>query len=516
MPTTHIPGGSGPARKSGGRDPDLGSTTRNEPAAAPFVVRDRTPPPDTTDAGAFDASHLEDPDHVDRFKVVRKLGEGGMGRVYEARDPELGRRVAVKLLAGAATTDARERLRREARAMAAVNSPHVAAVHEIGTHGNDVFVAMEYIEGENLNEWTSRLARPWPQVLAKYIQASKGLEAAHGCGLIHRDFKPDNVMVGRDGRVRVLDFGLAKSLEIERGHSAQTGSAHTDDALGSGAGTLNLTTTGTVMGTPRYMAPEQFRGEATDWRTDQFAFCVALYEGLFKMRPFAGNTMAALGTSVCMGRVRPIPESSTVPEPLKAAILRGLSVEPGDRHPSMRVLRGIMEDALEGKSTKAGARSLVPILLAGAAAVALAIVGAAVSQRGGAEAVDPGADPPAGTAGAGTVAPATTAPRPGAGSGAVQPAPGGRTGTNWDHDWHGDWKEGEGGEAEPAPAPVAPAPTVIYVPTPAPSAAPAAQPSPRPQPTSQPRQPPPLPPGAPPPPPGAPWPPPHGGPPPPR
>ncbi len=260
-----------------------------------------------------------------RYTLVERLGAGAMGVVYRAEDKELGRDVALKQLhqPDKALTG---RLIREARSMAQVNHPNVVAVYDVGVFDDITYIAMELVTGESLRTWQS--SRTIIEVLEAYIAAGRGLAAAHNAGLIHRDFKPDNVLVGKDHRVRVTDFGLAASRTDEdvaesRGRPARS----IDD--------LNLTTSGSVLGTPAYMAPEQFLGGNVDARTDQFNFCVSLFEALYKQRPFDGKSFDELSEAVCAGTVRPAPARSPISGPLRAILLRGLSVKPGDRFPTM-------------------------------------------------------------------------------------------------------------------------------------------------------------------------------------
>ena len=293
-----------------------------------------------TDVGAGERRQAdgEDPDRIGRFEVLSRLGAGGMGVVYSAYDPELDRNVAIKLLrpdlvAGTAGSSGTSRLQREAQAMARLNHPNVATVHEVGTHDDQVFVAMEYVDGGTLREWLQR-ERDWRDVLAKYVDAGAGLAAAHAAGIVHRDFKPDNVMLDRDGRVRVMDFGLSRSRDAQPETQATAPVRPREvDPLAT-----PLTATGAIMGTPAYMAPEQHRGRPADERSDQFAFCVALYEGLAGVRPFAGKTYPELVRNVLAGTMRPTPAQLRAPRHVLAAIQRGLSVDPTQRHASMDAL----------------------------------------------------------------------------------------------------------------------------------------------------------------------------------
>ena len=275
-----------------------------------------------------------------RYIVLSCLGAGGMGVVYAAYDPELDRKVAIKLLrneaAGNEASEARMRLLREAQAMARLQHAQVIAVYDVGTIEGQVFIAMEFIDGHTLTSWLKDQPRSQAQVLEVFTLAGRGLAAAHAVGLVHRDFKPDNVLVGKDGQVRVTDFGLARRADQSDEHPAvsdASSSAITPQML-----SVNLTRTGALMGTPRYMAPEQYQGGKTEPRTDQFCFCVALYEALYGSAPFAGDSIATLGFNVVSGRVLSPPPEARVPTWMRQVLLRGLSVNPDDRYPSMDAL----------------------------------------------------------------------------------------------------------------------------------------------------------------------------------
>ncbi len=394
--------------------------------------------------------------HIGRYRVEGPLGAGGGGMVFAAFDPVLGRRVAVKLLRsdqpGAMATG--ERLREEAQAMARLAHPNVVTVYDVGEHEGGFYIAMELVEGLSLRDWLAETARPWREVLGAYFQAGRGLAAAHDVGLVHRDFKPANVLMGRDGRVRVVDFGLASDVvgastlphvatdeddvteldedgldqyhresrltEVERTVDEQGARAQaradaprasesavlpamgdvlrthdgsgpdvlqtyeaprpqeaglraqselrtidafrtmdplqTSDALRTlvgpdvtaeghllrtmapdpGATQPGVSTARWVAGTPAYMAPEQFLGRPADARSDQFAFCVALYEGLYGRRPFAGDTAVAIAEEVLAGRVLPPPRRTKVPRWIHVIVEQGLALHRHDRHPSVR------------------------------------------------------------------------------------------------------------------------------------------------------------------------------------
>ena len=360
---------------------------------------------------------LEELQRRGRYVLLGQLGRGGMGVVHAAYDPVLDRKVALKLLrpGGGGDDDSapRGRLLREARALARLSHPNVVHVYEVGTlEDHQVYIAMEYIEGQTLRAWQKQARRPFREVLARYRAAGRGLQAAHDAGLVHRDFKPDNVLLGKDGRVVVLDFGLAVAPEAgapgAKAASAPLADASSDStptarlapgANGSGSATAAQVAVGTsgssgdpasgarpdrsspeaspeaspevppgslpldrytvdVVGTRPYMAPEQHVGRPLDARTDQYSFCLALYEGLYGQRPFVENRPlgeldasadrraapssepAPAGPSWLVRqkfrrRVQPPPPESDVPGWLRQVVLRGLSADPAERWPAM-------------------------------------------------------------------------------------------------------------------------------------------------------------------------------------
>jgi eukaryotic-like serine/threonine-protein kinase len=283
-------------------------------------------------------SALERGATVGRYTILAPLGMGGVGEVFAAYDPELDRKVALKLLrAHGDANDVRgqARLLREAKAMARLAHPNVVAVHDVGAFGARVFVAMEFVDGLSLKDWLAAAARPRAEILSVFTSAARGLAAAHAAGLVHRDFKPGNVMIGLDGSVRVMDFGLARELSDKN-----AGPTAMDEVRALVAGDLNvtLTATGELMGTPLYMSPEQFRTAPTDARTDQFSFCVALYQALYGDAPFGEANLTAIMIEVLAGRVRAAPPKTGVPGWLRRVLVRGLSVAPDARWPSMDAL----------------------------------------------------------------------------------------------------------------------------------------------------------------------------------
>jgi eukaryotic-like serine/threonine-protein kinase len=279
---------------------------------------------------------------VGRYVVIDRIGQGGMGIVYAAYDPELDRKVAVKVLAPgpAGHTDGvadRIRLVREAQAMAKLAHPHVVPVHDAGTHEGSVFIAMEFVEGGTLAA-RMRARPPWEELLPLFLQAGTGLAAAHAAGLVHRDFKPDNVLLGRDGTAKVSDFGLARAVTPSE-TSPEPALRPAQDVLSS-----EITRVGAIMGTPAYMAPEQHLHQPTDARSDQFSFCVALYEALYGTRPFHGRSLSELVYAVTTGAVGDPPAGSRVPTRLRKVVLRGLAVDPAMRWPDMDELRAALRD----------------------------------------------------------------------------------------------------------------------------------------------------------------------------
>jgi tetratricopeptide (TPR) repeat protein len=310
---------------------------------------------------------------VGRYTVLALAGRGGMGEVYAAYDPEMDRKVALKLLrASDGREDARgqARLLREGKAMARLSHPNVVSVHDAGTFGGRVFVAMEYVDGTTLRDWLAAEPRTQREILRVFGLAGRGLAAAHAVGLVHRDFKPQNVMLAADGSVRVMDFGLARAVgDAQESESEGEGALRRFDASAG----LHLTRTGEILGTPRYMAPEQFKAERTDARTDQFSFCVALYEALYGAPPFADSGFDGLVSDVLAGRVRRPPPKSNVRGWLRRALLRGLATDPSARWPSMAELLA----ALAADPVEAGKRRLLV-----ASVVALAAMAGLTVARG--------------------------------------------------------------------------------------------------------------------------------------
>jgi eukaryotic-like serine/threonine-protein kinase len=309
-----------------------------------------------------------------RYVLRHELGRGAMGTVYAAIDPELDRMVAIKLLhADAARDRSRASFLREAKATAGLTHRNVVTIHDVGVVGDQLFLAMELIEGPTLRQWLQP-GRPWREVLAVLCEAGAGLVAAHDVGIVHRDFKPDNVLLAIDpqrssafGRVVVTDFGLAhRPLELT-----------TPDVEGiaeapSGSLAIDATHDGAFQGTAAYAAPEQHRGGRCDARSDQFSFCVTLYEALWGERPFAGDTADEVLAEITAGRVREPAGGRKVPRRLRRAVLRGLAAAPGERFLDLRALLA----AIDPRRRRSPAT-----LLVGSAAVAAALGFAIAGQR---------------------------------------------------------------------------------------------------------------------------------------
>jgi tetratricopeptide (TPR) repeat protein len=316
-------------------------------------------------------SYLEPGARIGRYVVAERLGEGGMGIVYAARDPELGRTVAIKLLQARSGGDEREQawLVREAQALARLAHPNVVTVHDVGTFaGDQMFVAMEHVEGQTLREW-ARDARPWREVITVMRGAGAGLAAAHAVGLVHRDFKPDNVLVGRDGRVRVMDFGLARLGTSEDDPASRDSDVSIDNVESHSPLSASLTIAGELYGTPSYMAPELYAGSPADARTDQFSFGVALYEMLYRKRPYDRRSLAQ------HPREKPLvprpPPPTKVPLRIQRVVMRAISPEPDARYDSMENLLRDLVDDTSSRRTMIVLASLVGLVGAAIAIVAL-------------------------------------------------------------------------------------------------------------------------------------------------
>ena len=313
-----------------------------------------------------------------RYTVLSRVGDGAAGVVYAAHDPELDRKVALKVLRGDVALPperAAQWLAREAKILARLSHPNVVPVYDVGEDQGQVFIALELVEGRSLRSWMKDTRTP-EQVVAIFLQAGRGLAAAHAAGLVHRDFKPENVLLGDDGRVRVSDFGIARRLVSPAEDVAQT---EASGEVGLASAETSMTTHGGA-GTPGYMAPEQFLGDPVDARTDQFGFCVALHEALYGLRPFPGRTRAQLAANVIAGRRRAEPRGPGVPKWLDKIVARGLEGDPDRRYPSMDALLTDLERRRTGRGRWLVGAGLV---------VGLAAAGLATAATSDADALDP-------------------------------------------------------------------------------------------------------------------------------
>jgi tetratricopeptide (TPR) repeat protein/predicted Ser/Thr protein kinase len=281
------------------------------------------------------------PKEVGRYLIGMRIGFGGMGVVYRAYDPRLDRKVALKLLRsevsqGQRGDRLRTRMESEARALARLAHPNVVTVYDVGVTHSSVFVAMEHVDGLTVKQWLVKEKQKWREILAVFLQAGRGLAAAHEAGVVHRDFKPSNVMIGRDGRVRVLDFGIAVTRQQRAEESAPDAASQDQDDKAPLADRQEAE--GHAIGTPAYIAPELYSGIEAGPASDQFSFCAALYESLYGERPFAGQTPAEYQARAAAGEVRAAPAGSKVPLWLRRAVLKGLAPRPDGRYPSMAAL----------------------------------------------------------------------------------------------------------------------------------------------------------------------------------
>jgi serine/threonine protein kinase/tetratricopeptide (TPR) repeat protein len=413
---------------------------------------------DSDEESAAEALRFERGATIDRYMILDRIGAGAMGVVYTAYDPRLDRRVALKVMharPGAQASDVATRLLREAQALAKLSHPNVVAVHDANALGEVVYLTMELVDGVSLTTWLKQRPRSVDEILKVFIEAGQGLAGAHAAGLIHRDFKPDNVLVGDDGRVRVVDFGIARGADgpdlmsvdqaIERSQDPATrsdapppaekaaegavlpfastdrgavpGFARSNDladtqraegaqlvkktegsrfaaavaAAASGAdrprllasqletaipglSSVRLTRTGALVGTPAYMAPEQHIAARVDARSDQFAFCIALYEALFGSHPFPAKNYVQLSLSVLGGKVDTMVGRNDVPVRVRKAILRGLTVDPALRFASMDDLLVVLKSDPELRRR----RRVGLALLAGGVAGVMGLVAAQV------------------------------------------------------------------------------------------------------------------------------------------
>jgi len=319
---------------------------------------------------------------VGRYVVKELIAAGGMGVIYLAQDPQLNRAITLKLLREdrRGGPSAQAQLLREAQAMAQLSHPNVVAVYDVGTYGTQVFVAMEFVDGETLTQWMRRCPRRcWNEVRGIFVDAGRALAAAHAVGIVHRDFKPGNVLLGADGRARVTDFGLARPLDTDVSHDS---TLHSSSDFGDWDLAMTLTETGAIKGTPAYMAPEQFAGDMVDERTDQFSFCVALYEALHGRRPFRA-TSAELTRRAADDPISLSADERRVPAPVREALRRGLSADPTQRFPSMqRLLEALSDASGEAVGARRRRRWLTTAIAVGSGVALIAAAGLVLHASG--------------------------------------------------------------------------------------------------------------------------------------
>ena len=306
---------------------------------------------------------------IGRYIILETLGEGGMGVVYAAYDPSLDRKVALKLLRPGGDDRKpgsgfrrEQRLLAEAKALARLSHPNIVAIHDVGTNEGRVFLAMELLGAGTLRSWFEGRTRSRREVIEMFVRIGRGLAAAHATGVIHRDFKPDNVLLDGEGTPKIVDFGLAQVIAEEGGP--------VPDAATAGGLRLAIpgtaTPTSALIGTPAYMAPEQFLGRSPDPAADQFAFCVSLYEALFHERPFAGGTVLEIAGAVVSGERRPMSPGVRLPRSLVGLLERGLAPAKAVRHASMQALVDRLEQHLRSPVRR---RLAVPLMTAAILAV---------------------------------------------------------------------------------------------------------------------------------------------------
>ena len=315
-------------------------------------------------------------DMVGRYALIEMIGRGGMGSVFVAHDPQLDRKVALKVVRAERfeEPEVRARLSREARAMAKIVHPHVVTVFDAGELEDGVFIAMELVDGHTLGAWLAAAPRTWRDIVRLFVTVGRGLAAAHAAGIVHRDFKPDNVLVDRAGRAAVTDFGLAVAFTAPVEQTGALAALPIADAM-------ERSRMGALVGTPLYMAPEQFTGKPVDARSDQFSFAVALWGALYGQRPFEGETLGALMDAVTAGRLQPRPARTAVPARVHRVLERALRTAPDARYPDLPALLDQLQLAMQPRWPRAAGAGA---LLAVAATTALVL-----ARRGPDEAAPP-------------------------------------------------------------------------------------------------------------------------------
>jgi tetratricopeptide (TPR) repeat protein/predicted Ser/Thr protein kinase len=322
--------------------------------------------------GSTDDS-LSRPPQIGRYVVLDTLGMGAMGIVYSAYDPKLDRKVALKVLRQGKSEDSHQRMLLEAKTLAQLNHPNVVDVYDVDEHDGRAYIALEFVQGLSFKQWLREQRRPWKQVLRAFVAAGRGLAAAHEAGIVHRDIKPGNLLMGDDRRPRVADFGLAKASDKKREDSLPPSLRPVE----TGEAPLDLTQSGRTVGTPAYMAPEQHLHSEVGPLTDQFSFCVSLYEGLYGQLPYRARTSAEQLERIVNGRIEEPPADAHVPTRLLRIIQRGLEPRPDARFVSMHALLAELTRHPARRARMVGAIGLV---LASTAGIAYGAYGASASN----------------------------------------------------------------------------------------------------------------------------------------
>ena len=310
---------------------------------------------------------------VGRYLILDRVGRGGMGVVYAAYDSVLDRRIALKLLRAQEGEDAssgRVRMEREAQALARLSHENIVTIHDVGEHAGSMYIAMELVEGTTLREWQK--GKPWREIMRAYLDAARGLSAAHAAGLVHRDFKPENVLVDAKGNVRVTDFGLARRA----GDSAPASAVR---IASPSAFDSDLTAAGTVMGTVAYMAIEQIEGRPVDERADQYSWCIATWEGLFGEQPFVSGDLEARREAMTKTVPKP-PAKPAIPRGIVRVLQRGMSADANERWPAIDAVIGEIERAMSSRRWYIAAAAF--------AGVAIVAVVFAIGQSAGSRATN--------------------------------------------------------------------------------------------------------------------------------
>lgn len=338
----------------------------------------RTDPDDSEQTRLLDVEKLPNPraqptanrpppTQVGRYTVLHRIITDELGTIWAAQDRELGRRVALRLIdaAGPDSEQRRGRLLREAQAAAKVSHPNVLAVHDSGASGDQVYIATELLDARPLGAWLRERQRTWSERLDVVLQVARGVAAAHAAGLLHRDLKPDNVLVDGEGRARLIDFGLARAASYARDEAPTMVRLADPDAPESLE--QPWMQGGYMLGTPAYMAPELYDSPG-DARSDQFALCVLAFEVLFARRPWPVVSARAMRAAVTSGQAPVLEPRMGVPRWLGHVIVRGLDSDPRRRHPTVAAFVEAIEGGL------AGQRKLRQMALGGAAAAVIAVL----------------------------------------------------------------------------------------------------------------------------------------------